>query len=98
MNLSAIDFAIIALYFAIIVPFGLFFARRAKKKTVSMPLGSIDHQSQLPATPLVATISVTARGVSAANVVATIEVPASHQGSDRPATKNSEVSLPARRV
>jgi len=37
----------------------------------------------LPATPFRATISVTASGVSAANVVATIEVPASHQGIER---------------
>ena len=45
------------------------------------------HQSQLPATPYFATSPATASGVSAANVVATIEVPASHQGSDRPETK-----------
>jgi hypothetical protein len=62
-----------------------------------MPLGSIDHHSQLPATPLRATISVTASGVSAANVVATIEVPASHHGRFRPATKYSSVLSPARR-
>ena len=30
MNLSAIDFAIIGAYFAIIVPVGLYFARRGK--------------------------------------------------------------------
>ena len=29
-------------------------------------------------------------------VVATIEIPASHQGTDRPETKNSAVPLPAR--
>jgi hypothetical protein len=32
-----------------------------------------------------------ARGVSAAKVVATIEVPASHQGSCRPAAKKDSV-------
>jgi hypothetical protein len=37
-----------------------------------------------------------ASGVSAAKVVATIEVPASHQGSRRPAAKNSTLLLPAR--
>jgi hypothetical protein len=35
-------------------------------------------------------------GVSLLNVVATIERPASHQGTDLPDTKNSEVLLPAR--
>src|SRR5688500_15849497 len=56
------------------------------------------HHSQLPATPLAATMPVTASGVSAANVVATMDVPASHQGSDRPETKNSLTFLPARLV
>ena len=56
------------------------------------------HQSQFPAMPLRATISVTASGVSAANVVATIDVPASHQGSSRPERKNSSMLLPARRA
>jgi hypothetical protein len=62
-----------------------------------MPLGSIDHHSQFPATPFLATISVTASGVSAAKVVATIDVPASHHGRLRPATKYSPVLSPARR-
>ena len=39
------------------------------------------HQSQLPATPFVATRPVTTSGVSAANVVATIAAPASHHGT-----------------
>jgi hypothetical protein len=60
---------------------------RAKKKTVSMPLITKFHHSQLPATPLVATRPVTTRGVSAAKVVATIAVPASHQGAWRPERK-----------
>jgi hypothetical protein len=44
-----------------------------------------------------ATNPVTARGVSAANVVATIDVPASHHGALRPERKNSLVSPRARR-
>ena len=56
------------------------------------------HHSQLPATPFSATMPATASGVSAANVVATIDVPASHQGNDRPDTKYSLMFCPARRV
>ena len=37
------------------------------------------HHSQFPAIPWVYTRPVTTKGVSAAKVVATIEVPASHQ-------------------
>ncbi len=55
------------------------------------------HQSQFPAMPLRATIPVTASGVSAANEVATIDVPASHQGAFRPERKNSLVLPRARR-
>ncbi len=47
--------------------------------------------------PCVATMPVTASGVSAANVVATIEVPAIHQGRVRPERKYSVMSVPARR-
>jgi hypothetical protein len=72
--------------------------RRAKKNTVSTPPHTKFHQTQLPAMPLRATSSVTASGVSAAKVVATIEVPASHQGRLRPERKNSSVLLPARRA
>ena len=61
-----------------------------------MPLATEFHHSQFPAMPLRATIPVTARGVSAANVVATMEVPASHHGALRPERKNSLVFLPAR--
>ena len=60
---------------------------REKKKTVSTPENAPFHQSQLPATPYLATRPATTSGVSAANVVATMEVPASHQGSERPETK-----------
>ena len=41
-------------------------------------------------------MSVTRFGVSLLKVVATIESPASHQGTDRPEAKNSVVFLPAR--
>jgi hypothetical protein len=47
---------------------------------------------------LTATRPVTANGVSAAKVVATIEIPASHQGTLRPQTKYSESVDPPRRV
>ena len=69
---------------------------RAKKKTVSMLPSAAFHQIQLPAMPLRATNPATASGVSAANVVATIEVPASHQGRSRPERKYSATSFPAR--
>ena len=52
--------------------------------------------TQLPATPLRRTMSVTRFGVSLLNVVATIESPASHHGTERPDAKNSDVLLPAR--
>ena len=42
-------------------------------------------------------MSVTRFGVSLLNVVATMEKPASHHGTARPETKNSDVLLPARR-
>src|SRR3954469_22148292 len=41
-------------------------------------------------------MSVTRLGVSALNVVATMERPASHQGTERPEAKNSDVLRPAR--
>ncbi len=53
------------------------------------------HQSQLPAIPRCATSSVTASGVSAAKVVATILVPAIYQGRFRPLRKKSLVLFPA---
>src|SRR5688500_2306931 len=71
---------------------------RAKKKTVSIPPTRKFHHSQLPAMPLLATSSVTASGVSAANVVATMPVPARNHPSRLPPRKNSPVSRPARRV
>ena len=41
-------------------------------------------------------MSVTRFGVSLLKVVATIDRPASHQGTARPEAKNSDVFLPAR--
>jgi hypothetical protein len=61
--------------------------RREKKNTVRTPENTPFHHNQFPATPYLATNPETASGVSAAKVVATIEVPASHQGSARPETK-----------
>ena len=43
-------------------------------------------------------MSVTRLGVSLLKVVATIDRPASHQGTARPEAKNSEVLLPLRRA
>ena len=43
-------------------------------------------------------MSVTRLGVSLLKVVATIDNPASHHGTERPETKNSEVFWPARRA
>jgi len=64
---------------------------RAKKNTVIMPLNRKLHQNQLAATPCRTTWPVTQSGVSAAKVVATIDVPASHQVTWRPETKKSSV-------
>src|SRR5215470_16677734 len=62
-----------------------------------MPVSTKAHQHQFPATPCRRTMSVTRLGVSLLNVVATIESPASHQGTERPDAKNSDVLFPARR-
>ena len=51
---------------------------------MSVPLITMFHQSQLPATPCAATRPVTTSGVSAAKVVAIIAAPASHHGTARP--------------
>src|SRR5882672_4170611 len=69
---------------------------RAKKNTVERPVSTNAHHCQLPATPYWRTCWVTQFGVSLLNVVATIERPASHHGTERPEAKNSEVFLPAR--
>jgi len=49
-------------------------------------------------TPPVRTKSVTRFGVSVEKVVATIEVPISHHGAERPEAKNSAVPVLARRA
>src|SRR6476646_9746470 len=67
-----------------------------KKNTVATPLRTKAHHCQLPATPYCRTCCVTQFGVSLLKVVATIDRPASHQGTDRPDAKNSDVLLPAR--
>ena len=54
------------------------------------------HQTQFPETPFCRTISVTRLGVSAEKVVATMEIPSSHQGILRPERKNSFVFFPDR--
>src|SRR5688572_14729993 len=69
---------------------------RAKKNTVDTPVSTNAHHCQLPATPNFRTCSVTQLGVSLLNVVATIDNPASHQGTERPDAKNSDVLVPAR--
>src|SRR5256885_14299356 len=77
-----------------------FFERRqyrAKKNTVIIPERHCDHHNQLPEMPFFATKPVTSKGVSAANVVATIDVPPNHPDTLRPETKNSSV-LPDERL
>ena len=54
------------------------------------------HHCQLPATPWVRTKLATRLGVSLEKVVATMERPASHHGTERPEAKNSAVLLPER--
>ena len=54
------------------------------------------HHTQFPATPCRRTMSVTRFGVSLEKVVATMDRPASHQGTERPEAKNSVVLLPER--
>jgi hypothetical protein len=63
-----------------------------------MPVIKKAHHSQLWLTPPVRTRSETRFGVSVENVVATIEVPRSHQGSCRPDRKYSTRPFPARRA
>ena len=56
------------------------------------------HQNQFCQMPGPRMNSVMARGVSAAKVVATMEVPTTHQGRERPDRKYSSVLEPARRA
>jgi hypothetical protein len=60
------------------------------------PVSVKAHHCQLPATPSVRTKLATRLGVSLEKVVATMERPASHQGTERPEAKNSAVLLPER--
>ena len=69
---------------------------RAKKKVVSMPPVRALHHIQLPEMPFCTTSSFTAKGVSAAKVVATMLMPAKYHGILRPPRKNSDELLPAR--
>ena len=61
---------------------------------MSIPLIRKLHQSQFPATPWANTKPVTTSGVSAANVVATMLAPASHQLTLRPERKYSSMLSP----
>src|SRR5947208_730524 len=62
-----------------------------------MPVSRNDHHSQFSDTPRSRTKLVTRFGVSVLNVVATIEMPTSHHGAERPEVKNSVVLELARR-
>ena len=55
MSLTTIDFAIIALYFAIIVPLGLFFARRARRSMLDYFISNRSMPWWLAGTAMVAT-------------------------------------------
>ena len=72
--------------------------KRAYTNTVNMPVNKNAHHTQFPATPFLRTMSVTRFGVSAENVVATMEIPSSHQGMLRPERKNSVELRPAVRA
>jgi hypothetical protein len=61
-----------------------------------MPVSKKAHHAQFPETPVCLTISVTSKGVSVANVVATIDIPSNHHGIWRPERKNSAELFPAR--
>ncbi len=63
---------------------------------MATPVSVKAHHCQLPATPWVRTKLATRFGVSLEKVVATIERPASHHGTDLPEAKNSVVLLPDR--
>ena len=67
----------------------------AKKKVVRAPPKINDHHSQFFAIPPCETNSETARGVSAAKVVATIDKPAIYHGKFLPPKKKSDMLFPA---
>ena len=62
----------------------------AYTNTVNIPVNKNAHHVQLPATPFCLTMSETKLGVSAENVVATIDTPNNHQGIFLPERKNSD--------
>src|SRR4051812_49117490 len=62
-----------------------------------MPVSRKLHHNQFSATPRSRTMLVTRLGVSVLKVVATIEMPTSHHGAERPDVKNSVVLELARR-
>ena len=69
--------------------------RQSRAKIVAVatcPIKTL-HQNQLAEIPSVLLIAETKTGVSAAKVVATMEVPATNHPSDRPARKKSAVPL-----
>jgi hypothetical protein len=66
------------------------FQRAAKKKTVPIVAGTPHHQYQLRDIPEVTTIPERAKGVSAAKVVATIDVPSNHHVVPPPDLKYSD--------
>ena len=96
MQLTFLDWAVVALYFAFNIGIGFYYKARAGKNTSEFFLGGRDVPWWLAGTSMVATNPVTTSGVSAAKVVATIDVPANHQGTSRPPRKNSLVFFPAR--
>ena len=97
MPLSATDWVVIVGYLLVNLAIGLFYRRRAGGNTEEFFVSGRDVSWWLAGTSMVATTPQTNRGVSAAKVVATIEVPASHQDTSLPETKNSSVLPPARR-
>src|SRR3989338_2508803 len=71
--------------------------RRENRNMLNNPPSAAFHQNQFRHMPSLRTYSVIARGVSEAKVVATMEVPSSHQGRFLPERKYSPTSLLARR-
>ena len=60
-----------------------------------MPVSKNDHHDQFPATPFTRVMFATKFGVSVEKVVATMDVPRSHHGIERPDKKKSSELLPA---
>jgi len=61
---------------------------------VLIPVSAKAHHCQFDETPSVRIRLVTKFGVSVEKVVATIEIPISHHGTDWPEVKNSETLSP----